>query len=273
MILKGAVAVLSGSGRLNGVGAATARLLAKEGCNVMINCIRSKEQALVIVEQCKALGVDSDLVVGDITKQAVCQHIAEQVQIRWGRADILVNCVGSTKSVPYENLAGLDASDFANIMATNITAPFLMAQALRSLLIASGDAAIVNVSSVSGITGRGCSMAYSAAKGGENTLTLALAQALSPEVRVNAVCPSFIASSWWDGVYDGKANEYQARVNRIKGNNLLKKILTPMDVAQTILSIINSSVMTGELIRLDSGAHIGQANMRNINITQDSSLM
>lgn len=262
MYLKGAVAVLAGAGRKNGVGAATARLLANEGCHVLINCVKNRQQAEVIVDECKELGVEADVFIGDVTHKEVCHQMAHQVQEKWGRADILVNCLGVTKSASYEKLDQLNEEDFRHLFAVNVTAPYLLAQAFQNLLRASGDAVIVNVSSAAGITGKGSSIAYAAAKGGENTLTLALAQALSPEVRVNAVCPSFIDSSWWEESFKGKEDKYNALVKSMQDGNLLNKVLKPEDVAYTILSIIQNPVMTGELIRLDQGAHVGKANPR-----------
>jgi 3-oxoacyl-[acyl-carrier protein] reductase len=263
MILKGAVAVLTGAGRLNGVGAFTAKLLAEEGCNILINCIRKKDQALEVIDNCRALGVEAELIMGDVTKKEDCLTISNFVQKKWARTDILINCVGATRSVPYEKMDLLNEGDFYSAFDANVLAPFLMAQSLQSQLRKSGNGVIVNVSSAAGITGKGSSIAYAAAKGAENTLTLALAQALSPEVRVNAVCPSFIDSSWWEDVYSGRGEQYNQLITNIKNSNLLRRVLTPQDVANTILSIIKNPVMTGELIRLDSGAHIGIANPRD----------
>ncbi|PIZ03673.1 MAG: oxidoreductase [Gammaproteobacteria bacterium CG_4_10_14_0_8_um_filter_38_16] len=262
MLLSGAVAVLTGSGRVNGVGAATAELLAKQGCHVLINCIKNEQQAQQVVKKCAEFDVDAELFIGDVSNSAVCHEMANFVKNKWGRADIVVNCVGTTKGASYERLDQLTESDFSKMFLVNATAPFLVAQAFQSLLKQSGDGVIVNISSAAGITGKGSSIAYAAAKGAENTLTLALSQALSPEVRVNAVCPSFIDSSWWEESYKDKQDKYDALVNSMKESNLLNRVLKPADVAQTILSIIHNPVMTGELIRLNAGAHVGKANPR-----------
>ena len=262
MIFNGAVAVLSGAGRKNGVGAATARLLAQQGCNILINCVKNQNQALHVVNDCRQAGVDAELFMGDITKQKTCYEMAAFVKEKWQRTDILINSLGATKGASYEKLDQLSEGDFQHLFAVNATAPYLMCQAFQSMLQESCNAAVVNVSSAAGITGKGSSIAYAAAKGAENTLTLALAQALSPEVRVNAVCPSFIDSSWWEETFAGKEEKYHSLVKRMQGNNLLKRVLTPNDVAQTILSILQNPVMSGELVRLDAGAHVGQANAR-----------
>lgn len=271
MQLKDAVAVISGAGKERGVGAAVARRLAKEGCNILINCLKSEQQAQKIVNECRHFGVESELFVADATKQKNCLEMANFVKEKWGRASLLINCLGATKSASYEDLSALNEYDFARIFSVNVTAPYLMCQAFQELLKNSGDAVVVNVSSSAGITGKGSSIAYSAAKGAENTLTLSLAQALSPEVRVNAICPSFIDSSWWDEKFKGKEDKYKALVKSMQDSNLLKKVLTPEDVAETIFSVINNPVMTGELIRLSAGAHIGKANFRKENETSEFS--
>lgn len=265
MIFKNAVAVIAGAGRINGVGAATAKLLAKEGCNILINCFKNKDQAEQIITSCKAEGVDAKLFVADLSKPKNCEELAAIAKSTWGRADIVINCLGKTKSVSYENLSDLTVADFEEIFSINTFAPFFIAQAFQPLLRESGNGVIVNVSSAAGITGKGSSIPYAAAKGAENTLTLALAQALSPEVRVNAVCPSFIDSSWWEESFAGKEDKYKALVKSMQDSNLLKKTLKPIDVAKTIVGIIENPVMTGEIIRLDAGAHIGKANYRTEN--------
>src|SRR6185437_2311021 len=194
--LKGKVAILIGAGRVNGVGAATALSLAREGCNVLINCRKNEAQATQIVNECRQLGVEAELFMADVTKSAACKEIAQYVEQKWGQANILVNCIGTTKIVPYEELDQLTEEDFAKIFAVNVTAPYLVVQAFQRLLRNSANSSVINISSTAGISGMGSSIAYAASKGALNTLTLALAKALAPEVRVNAICPGFIDSSW-----------------------------------------------------------------------------
>jgi len=224
--------------------------------------LKNESQAERVVAECREAGAEAELFLGDVTRQETCREMASLVGSKWGRADVVVNCLGATKGASYEKLEQLTEEDFARLFAVNATAPYLVAQAFQPLLRASGDGVLINVSSAAGITGKSSSIAYAAAKGAENTLTLALAQALSPEVRVNAVCPSFVDSSWWEETFDGKEDKYKALVKSMQGSNLLRRVLTPVDVAQTIMSIILNPVMTGELIRLDAGAHVGKANPR-----------
>jgi 3-oxoacyl-[acyl-carrier protein] reductase len=262
MILKDAVAILVGAGKLNGIGAATAELLASRGCRILLNTLKSRDQAEKVIAKCQKKGADIALFFGDVTSAETCQEMADFAKKKWGKVDIIVNCQGATKSAPYEKLDKLTSSDFTRLFAVNAVSPYLVVQAFQSLLRSSGNAVVVNVSSAAGITGKGSSIAYATAKGAENTLTLSLAQALSPEVRVNAVCPSFVDSSWWEEAFHDKKDKYDSLVKGMKSSNLLGKVLTPTDVARTILSIIENPVMTGEIIRLDAGAHVGKANVR-----------
>lgn len=261
-MLKNAVAVITGSGRINGIGAATAKLLADQGCHVVINTLKNKEQADSILLECRQKGVKAELFIGDVSDQKICIEMVEFVKSTFGRADILVHCVGSTKSASYEKLNQLNAEDFAKLFSVNATSIYLMAAAFQDLLKASGNGVIVNVTSSAGITGKGSSIAYAASKGAANTLTLALAQVLSPEIRVNAVCPSFVDSSWWEESFKGKEEKYSSLLNTMKENNLLFRVLKPENVASLILAIVQNPGMTGELIRLDAGAHLGKGNAR-----------
>lgn len=262
MSLKNSVAILTGAGRRNGIGAAVAALLAREGCHLLINCVKNNHQAEQVAQECRQYGVDVRVFIGDLTASTACQQMAEIAESTWGRADIIVNCLGNTKSAPYEKLGVLNREDFEKIFSVNVFAPFFVAQAFQALLKKTGNGVIINISSAAGITGKGSSIAYAAAKGAENTLTLALAQALSPEVRVNAVCPSFVDSSWWEEFYAGKETQYQALIKTMQENSLQRRVLKPSDVAIAIMSIIANPGLSGELIRLDAGAHIGKANSR-----------
>ena len=109
---------------------------------------------------------------------------------------MLVNSAGTTKFVPQSDLDGLSAEDFQRVFAVNTIGPFQMARAAAPHLKAAGRGCVVNVSSTAGIFGSGSSIAYAMSKAALNTLTIALARVLAPEVRVNAVCPGFVQGRW-----------------------------------------------------------------------------
>src|SRR4029077_8148206 len=123
---------------------------------------------------CRKAGAEVLVVQGDVSRDEDCKKIAATAH-GWGKLDILVNNAGTTKHVPHDNLDGLSAEDFQRIYAVNTIGPFQMIRAARAPLEAgaTGSArasAVVNVSSVAGITGQGSSVAYAASKGALNTM-------------------------------------------------------------------------------------------------------
>jgi 3-oxoacyl-[acyl-carrier protein] reductase len=136
-----------------------------------------------------------------------------------------------------------------------------MVRAARSLLEAGAKAsghasAVVNVSSVAGISGVGSSIAYAASKGALNTITYSLARALAPLIRVNTVCPGYIDTPWFT---KGRGVEGAAKVrDAVIAKVPLKKASTAEDVAGLVcfLATRQSGNMTGEIVRMDAGAHL-----------------
>jgi len=174
---------------------------------------------------------------------------------------VLVNNAGTTKHVPHDKLDELSAEDFQRIYAVNTIGPYQMIRAARSLLEASSKAtgrpgAVVNVSSVAGIAGNGSSVAYAASKGALNTMTLSLARALAPLIRVNTVCPGYIDTPWFTKGR-GEAGAKQVR-DMVVARVPLKVASTAEDIARVVCFLASpaSSNMTGELVRMDAGMHL-----------------
>jgi 3-oxoacyl-[acyl-carrier protein] reductase len=248
------------TGSASGLGAATAAILAKDGARIVINYASSQKEAEETADLCRAAGGEVVVVQGDVSRDEDCRKIAAAAA-PWGRLDVLINNAGTTKHVPHHNLDGLSAEDFQRLFGVNTIGPFQMVRAARSLLeagaTASGRAStVVNVSSVAGISGIGSSVAYAASKGALNTMTLSLARALAPLIRVNAVCPGYIDTPWFTkgrGV-DGAAKVRDAVVAKVP----LKRASTAEDVAGVVcfLATQQSSNMTGEVLRIDAGAHL-----------------
>jgi 3-oxoacyl-[acyl-carrier protein] reductase len=248
------------TGAASGLGAATAAILAKDGARIVINYASSQKEAEETADLCRAAGGEVVVVQGDVSRDEDCRKIAAAAA-PWGRLDVLINNAGTTKHVPHHNLDGLSAEDFQRLFGVNTIGPFQMVRAARSLLeagaTASGRAStVVNVSSVAGISGIGSSVAYAASKGALNTMTLSLARALAPLIRVNAVCPGYIDTPWFTkgrGV-DGAAKVRDAVVAKVP----LKRASTAEDVAGVVcfLATQQSSNMTGEVLRIDAGAHL-----------------
>jgi 3-oxoacyl-[acyl-carrier protein] reductase len=260
MSKDGLCVVITGSA--SGLGAATAAIFAKGGARIVINYASSDKEAEATAESCRAAGAAEVIVVqGDVSSDDDCRKIIAAAA-PWGRLDALINNAGTTKHVPHDNLDGLSAEDFQRIYAVNTIGPYQMVRAARTLLeagaTASGRAsAVVNVSSMAGLTGGGSSVAYAASKGALNSITLSLARALAPLIRVNTVCPGYIDTPWFT---KGRGAEAAAKVrDAVIAKVPLKLASTAEDIAGLIcfLATAPSSNMTGELVRMDAGMHLG----------------
>jgi len=258
MSKDGLCAIITGSA--SGLGAATAAMLAKDGARIVINYSSSQKEAEETADLCRRAGGDVAVVQGDVSRDEDCRKIAAAAE-PWGRLDILINNAGVTKHVPHGNLDGLSSEDFQRLFGVNTIGPFQMVRATRALLEAaakeSGRASsVVNVSSVAGISGIGSSVAYAASKGALNTITHSLARALAPLIRVNAVCPGYIDTPWFT---KGRGVEGAAKVrDAVIAKVPLKRASTAQDVANLVyfLATPQSSNMTGEVMRIDAGAHL-----------------
>lgn len=258
MSKDGLCAIVTGSA--SGLGAATAAILAKGGARIVINYSSSQKEAEETADLCRSAGGEVVVVQGDVSRDEDCQKIAAAAA-PWGRLDALVNNAGITKHMPHGNLDGLSAEDFQRLFAVNSIGPFQMVRAARSLLEAGAKASgrassVVNVSSVAGISGIGSSVAYAASKGALNTITISLARALAPLIRVNAVCPGYMDTPWFT---KGRGAEGAAKVrDAVIAKVPLKLASTAEDVAGAVcfLATPQSGNMTGEIVRIDAGAHL-----------------
>jgi len=250
------------TGSASGLGAATAKILARDGARLVINYSSSQADAEATAEECRKLGA-ADVVVaqGDVAKDDDCKRIVEAAA-KWGGLDALVNNAGTTKHVAHHLLDQLSAEDFQRLYSVNTIGPYQMVRAARALLLAGAKAAgrasaVVNVSSVAGISGIGSSIAYAASKGALNTMTLSLSRALAPNIRVNAICPGYIDTPWFT---KGRGAEEAKQVrDMVVAKVPLKIASSPEDIAELVcfLATPKSASMTGELVRMDAGMHLG----------------
>ncbi len=246
------VCVVTGSS--SGIGAATARLYASHGWDVVVNYSRDAAPAEAVAAECVALGVDALVVRADVSSDADCRCLADEVGQCFGRADVLVNNAGTTKFVAMQDLDGLEAVDFHRIYDVNVIGPFQMIRALHPLLKTRPGAGIVNVSSIASMMGTGSSIAYMASKGALNAMTVGLARALGPAVRVNAIAPGLVETPWMQA---GLGERYEAAVQGYRARSALDAVLTAEDVADAAWWLgAHAAKTTGEVLLLDAGLRI-----------------
>ena len=215
-----------------------------------------------LVCSCLVLGAEAEIAQGDVSDDEDCRRIAA-VAARFGRLDALVNNAGITKHVQnHADLDGLTKEDFIRLYAVNTIGPFQMLRACRALLEAAERPSVLMTSSISAVTGIGSSVAYAASKGALNTMTLSLARALAPKIRVNAICPGFIDTRWFSDVF-GEEKAAQVR-ERVAKSVPLQVASKPEDIADAALFLISDAArhVTGETLMIDGGMHLGFAPTR-----------
>lgn len=239
------------TGGASGIGAACVRRFVAEGWRVVVSYFLDTEKAAAEALAASGTGI---AVQGDVSRDADCRRIAQAATDAFGRIDALVCSAGWTRLVPHAKLDDLTMDDFQKTMAVNTAGPFQMSRACAPALTASGDGAIVIVSSYGAVFGTGSSIAYAASKGATNTLTMSLARVLAPAVRVNAVCPALIG----DGFVERLDPElFKARAAHQIARAPLKKVGKPDDVAGDIWWLAAGTTMiTGTCISLDYGLHL-----------------
>jgi 3-oxoacyl-[acyl-carrier protein] reductase len=244
------------TGGASGIGAACVRHFAANGWDVCINYFLESEEAAAwnLIAEAGASGQSAIAVRGDVANDADCRAIAAAALNHFGRVDAVVSSAGTTRVVPQANLEGLSLDDFLRTSAVNTAGPFQIVRACAPALKASGDGAVVIVTSYGALTGTGSSMAYAASKGATNTLTLSLARILAPEVRVNAVCPALIA----DGLIQRLDPEkFEARRQSQIARAPLRRIGRAADVAADVYWLATgASLVTGSVLMLDAGLHL-----------------
>ncbi len=243
------------TGGASGIGAATARRFIQEGWQVAINYLDASQHVAATALAGRAgPGQRGIAIEGEVTRDADCVRLVEAAVAAFGRLDALVNAAGISKMVAHTDLHGLSFDDFQRIYAVNTIGPFQMMRAAAPHLKATGQGAVVNISSRAALSGSGSSIAYAASKGALNTLTQSMARVLAPEVRVNAVCPVLVEGGFVERLAPESFAERRARQITLSP---LKRIGHPDEVAETIhWLVVSAAMMTGAIVELDFGMHL-----------------
>jgi len=254
MRLDSKVAIVTGSA--TGIGAAVAEKLAARGASVIINYTKSRAEAEATQEAVQKIGAQSRIVQADVSRDEDCRRLARETLDAFGRIDILVNNAGTTKIVDHADLEGLTAEDWHWIYGVNVVGAFQMIRACAPAMKAQGYGAVVNVSSIAGVAGIGSSVAYAASKGAMNTMTIDLARALAPEIRVNAVCPGFVGTRWFKDALGQDVHDKMVAVQQ--KITPLRRAGMPDDVADAVVFFCAEGAqhITGEFLMTDAGLHL-----------------
>ncbi|MDB5317175.1 MAG: Oxidoreductase [Rhodospirillales bacterium] len=245
--LSGKTALVTGGA--SGIGLATVEMLARSGCRVAINHLAGDARGPSEVARLTAAGLDVIAVEGSVADAADAERMVGEAVERLGRLDYLVNNAGTpgTSSIirPSE-LERMTEELWATVLQVNLLGVFRCTKAAAPALRAARGA-VVSVASIAGLDSPGSSMAYGATKAGVISLTKNLARSLAPEVRVNAIAPGAVDSSWMVEWTDERRKASAEKA-------LLKRRCQPEDLAEVMVFLLAGAAMvTGQTVVVDGG--------------------
>ena len=246
MTLQGKTALVTGGGR--DIGRSVSIALARAGVRVAINYNSGRDAAEDTLKTIKDAGGDAFLIQADVTDSGAVKAMLDEVGIAFsGRLDILVNLAGGM--IARKTLSEMDEAFFDQVMTLNLKSVFLVLQAAQPFL--GEGSSVVNVSSLAGRDGGGPGASvYATAKGALMTYTRSLAKELGPQgIRVNAVCPGLIGTSFHDIFSKPEGRAATA------GNTPLRREGHPDEVADTIVYLASpgASFLTGVCLDINGG--------------------
>lgn len=243
-MLKDQIAVVTGGSR--GIGRAIALELARQGAGVAIVYAGNAQAAQETAEDCRALGVQAEAFQCNVADFAAVKETVAQIKGRFGTVNILVNNAGITRD---GLIAAMKESDFDAVVNTNLKGAFNFIRHCAPIFIRNRGGRIVNVSSISGVTGNAGQANYSASKAGVIGLTKAAARELAARnITCNAVAPGFIATDMTQALVEKNEAAITASIP-------LGRVGQPEDVARTVAFLAGPAAgyITGEVIRIDGG--------------------
>lgn len=243
--LQNKVAVVTGGA--GGIGAAICQTLAEAGAAVVVGYHTSALAATELVQKLTPAAHSHAALCAPVTDSAALAAMAAEVDRRFGRCDVLVNCAGTTRFVPHHDLDALDDTLIDTILATNVRGAFATIRALRSLMLRTGDALVINVSSIAAVTGMGSNVMYCASKAALDNMTKSLARALAPTIRVVSLSPGLVDTEFIKKM-DPLWRDQQVALTP------LGRLASPEEIARAALVIaVGLTFTTGAVIPVDGG--------------------
>ena len=244
-------ALVTGQRDGNRRSAAIALAQAAAGYDVAINYSRSDDQARETEAECKKAGAQTMLLRSDVADEAGVRAMLKEIEAKFGRLDALVNNAGITHSAHPKDFENTSLDEWDRVFAVNVRGIFQVTRACIALLKEAPSPAIVNTASIVGLRPGPQPLPYAASKAAVVNLTKTLALNLGPQIRVNAVAPGWMEGDWMQRMLKDKYDDLMGR--RAKATPL-KRCVTADDVAETMLSLIESNhFVTGEIVIVDGG--------------------
>lgn len=227
------------------IGAEICRVLAKAGFRIVIHCHHSRDAAEDLARELRMAGAEAAIVTGDLGDLQGLPALYSEACRPFGAPDLLVN---NASTFMDDRIGTLEPEAFSASLAVNLQAPVLLARAFAEALPLERRGAIVNLVDQRVLRPSPVFFSYMLAKSALFTATKTLAQALAPRIRVNAVGPGPTLPNTHDGV-EGFTREAEATP--------LARPVPPAEIARAVLYLAEAESVTGQMIAVDSGQHLG----------------
>lgn len=243
MKIKNKVTVITGSS--SNIGEATAKLFAKEGAKVVINCKTNEEGAKRVTQEIKNNGGKAIYVKADLANEEEVKKLFHEVMKHYKTVDILINNAGHGHD---KDIFESTKEDWYKAIDDCLITAVLCSKYAGKIMLEKRSGVILNTSSIRGVSyaGREGLIAYSAAKAALINFTTTLAKRLAPNVRVNAIAPGFV----YKPMYDKFPVELR---DKLLGATLLKRYNTVDEIAEGFLYLAKADGITGEVLKIDGG--------------------
>lgn len=243
---NGRVALITGS--TDGIGAAIAIRLSKEGYSIALHSRSSEEKGRKLAEM---LG-NASYTKADLTKEEEAGRLIQSVLSQHGRLDVLVNNAAISQVIPHDQLNRASPDIWRKLYDVNVIAPYTLVAEAESALKDSSTpeipSCVLNISSHAGVRPKGASIPYAVSKAALNHMTKLLALNLGPEIRVNAIAPGLVDTPMTED-WEWARQIWQERSPMRRGAK-------PEEIADIAKMIIDSSYLTGEIILVDGGLNL-----------------
>jgi 3-oxoacyl-[acyl-carrier protein] reductase len=239
------------TGGATGIGRSAVLALARAGFDVAVNYSSSETAARETAAEAEKLGARTLLVRCDVSDEKGVRAMLRAVEEKFQRLDVLVNNAGTTASWKPRDLETLSLEEWDRVFAVNVRGLFQVTRAALPLLRKGENPSVINTASIVGLRPGPQPLPYAAAKAAVVNLTKTLAWNLGPEIRVNAVAPGWMEGDWMKRMLKDKYADLMEK--RAKATPL-KRVVTADDVAETMMSLIQSNrFVTGEVVVIDGG--------------------
>jgi acetoacetyl-CoA reductase len=244
--LKGKVALVTGASR--GIGRAIAVGLAQRGAAIALNFRAGATHAESAAVEVRALGVDSLVIQGDVSRKEDARRIVQEVINKWGRLDILVNNAGITRD---KSLRKMTDEDWAEVISVNLNGTFYTTSAALPAMIEQKYGRIINISSVVGQHGAFGQANYSASKGGIIAFTKTLALEMAKyNITANAIAPGYTSTEMVVAIPEEIAAKIKARIP-------LGRFAEPEEVAKAAVFLAaDADYITGQELNVNGGVYM-----------------